>query len=163
MHSQRFSTTYTLLIFVFFIAGGMVVSFLYADFPDLKDAEITLSSVVVLLAPLVLSLFFAMTVYGVFLMPICSFACGSVIAYLAETVLSAGNNYNDYRDAFAFLCVLVPAFFVVCSGGMYTSSLVRESVSKAKPGIKGSLRSYFLAVLIAVTAVAMTGYLIKKM
>lgn len=163
MYSQRFSAAYTLLIFVFFIAGGMVLSFLYADFPDLKQPAFSISSIGMLFAPLVLSLFLAMTVYGVFLMPLCSFACGAIIACLAENVLSAGSNYSDYRDALAFLCILVPAFFVVCSGGMYTSSLVRESVAKAKPAIKGSFRSYILAALISVTVVAAAGYLIHKM
>lgn len=163
MHSQRFSAAYTLLIFVFFIAGGMVLSFLYTDFPDLMEPAFCVSDIGMLLAPLVLSLFLALTVYGVFLMPLCSFACGAIIACLAENVLSAGNHYSDYRDALAFLCVLVPAFFVVCSGGMYTSSLVRESVAKAKPVIKGSFRFYILAALISVAIVAAAGYLIHIM
>lgn len=163
MHSQRFPAAYTLLIFVFFITGGIVVSFLYADFPDLTKTMFTDISAFVLLIPLGLSLFLAMTVYGVFLMPLCGLACGALISCIAESVLSAGNSYGDYRDACAFLCVLVPAFFVVCSGGMYTSSLIRESVSKAKPLIKISFRTYILAAAVAIASVCIAGYIINKL
>ena len=139
-----------------------MVSLLYADFPYLQETVLLPEGFFSLLIPLGLSLLLAMTVYGVFFMPVCSFACGALISYLAQSVLAAGKNYSEYRDACAFLCVLVPAFFVVCSGGMYISSLVRESVSKAKPFIKTSFKSYIFAAAAAVAAVCLAGYIINK-
>ena len=103
-----------------------------------------------------------MTVFGVFLLPFCSFACGAAVAYLAQSILSAGNGFGDYRDICAFLCVLVPTFFVVCSGGMHISAMIRETVAKAKPQFKNAFRSYNLAAVLSAAAVCLAGYIIQK-
>ena len=162
MNSQRIHSNYSLLVFVFFIAGGIVVSLTFADFPEIQSALQPSGSYGRLLAPIGLSFFLAMTVFGVFLLPFCSFACGAAVAYLAQSILSAGNGFSDYRDICAFLCVLVPAFFVVCSGGMHISAMVREAVAKAKPQFKNAFRSYNLAAVLSAAAVCLAGYIIQK-
>lgn len=162
MNSQRIHSNYSLLVFVFFIAGGIVVSLTFADFPDIQSSVQLSGTYGFLFVPIGLSFFLAMTVFGVFLLPFCSFACGAAVAYLAQSILSAGNDFSDYRDICAFLCVLVPAFFVVCSGGMHTSAIIREAVAKAKPQIKNAFRSYIFAAAFAAAAVCLAGYIIKK-
>lgn len=162
MNSQRINSNYSLLVFVFFIAGGIVVSLIYADFPNLWSAQPLTGAYGLLIVPVGLSFFLAMTVFGVFLLPFCSLSCGALIAYLAQSMLSSGNDYSEYRDICAFLCVLVPAFFVVCSGGMQTSSLVREAVVKARPQVKKPFRLYILAAAAAAAAVGLAGYIINK-
>lgn len=162
MNSRRINSGYSFLVFVFFIAGGIAASLTFADFPDIPGNVQLPESYGLVFVPIALSIFLAMTVFGVFLLPVCSFACGASIAYLAQNCLSAGNAYGDYRDGCAFLCILVPAFFVVCSAGMHTSALVREAVAKAKPQIKNSFRSYILAAAAAAAAVCLAGYIINK-
>lgn len=138
------------------------MSLTFADFPDIQSSVQLSGTYGFLFVPIGLSFFLAMTVFGVFLLPFCSFACGAAVAYLAQSILSAGNGFSDYRDICAFLCVLVPAFFVVCSGGMHTSAMVREAVAKAKPQIKNAFRSYIFAAAFAAAAVCLAGYIIKK-
>ena len=113
MNRQRIHSNYSLLVFVFFIAGGILVSLVYADFPDLWSAQPISGAYGLLIVPVGLSFFLAMTVFGVFLLPFCSLSCGALIAYLAQNMLLSGNDYSEYRDICAFLCVLVPAFFAV--------------------------------------------------
>lgn len=138
------------------------MSLTFADFPEIQSALQPSGSYGLLLAPIGLSFFLAMTVFGVFLLPFCSFTCGAAVAYLAQSILSAGNGFSDYRDICAFLCVLVPTFFVVCCGGMHISAMIREAVAKAKPQIKNAFRSYIFAAAFAAAAVCLAGYIIKK-
>ena len=162
MNSGRIHSNYSLLVFVFFIAGGIVVSLTFAEIPEVQSAALLPGGYGLLLVPIGLAFFLAMTVLGVFLLPACSFASGASIAYLAQNLLSLGKDYSQYRDICAFLCILVPAFFVVCSGGMHTSALLREAAAKAKPQIKNSFRSYIFAAFLAAAAVCLAGYIIKK-
>ena len=162
MNSRRITSGYSFLVFVFFIAGGIAASLTLADFPEIPANVPLPESYGFVLVPIGLSFFLAMTALGVYLLPACSFACGAFIACLAQSILSQGKAYGDYRDSCAFLCILVPAFFVVCSRGMNTSALMREALAKARPQIKTSFRSYILAAVAAAAAVCLAGYIINK-
>lgn len=162
MNSQRTRSNYSFLVFVFFIAGGIVVYLTFADFPEFSIAQHFPGAYGFLLVPAGLSFFFAMTVLGVFLLPVCSFACGACVACLAQNMFLGGMDYREVRDLCAYLCVLIPAFFVVCSGGMHTSALIREAVVKAKSQVNKPFRSYVFAAAAAAAAVCLAGYIIKK-
>lgn len=162
MRSYQYPSTYNLLIFVFFVIGGIAASVLHMDFPGIKINILAASGIYVFFVPLVLSLILAVTVCGLFLMPLSSFLCGAMVSSLAGNILSSGGNYGDYRSTCAYLCVLVPAFFIVSSGGMYTSGLIREAVIKTKSVNRFSYRAYILSAAAAVAAVCFAGYVIQK-
>ena len=162
MNNRQISSAYSFLVFVFFIAGGIAASLTLTDFPDIPGNIPLPENYAFVLVPIVLSFFLAMTVLGVFLLPVCSFVCGAFIACQAQGMLSQGTVCGDYRDGCAFLCVLVPAFFVICSGGMQSSALIREALAKAGAQSKTSFRSYILAAVAAGAAVCLAGYIINK-
>lgn len=114
------------------------------------------ASVIVL--PSASALILSSSLFGLLLMPLCSFSFGFLLYWLAYSSIAAGVFEYTFILPYLFIC---PIFFLISTAGMDNSAVLCTAFFKSTPTLRSLWGKRFAITLMSVAAVTLCAYLVS--